>query len=199
MSRVSELNRVIAAFSKLPIIGPKTAMRLGIWLIGKYNLIQELIDALESLKNARSCSQCNSPASNELCEICSDASRDRSSVCVVEKYTDILNIERTRSYSGLYFCLGTLWIPSRGAHKDQLPIDRLLKLVAQLNPVEVILALPFTLQGDATATLVSNKLRELLPELKITRPARGLPKGAEIDQADDYSLSYALKHRYRDE
>lgn len=199
MARVNELDRVITAFTKLPIIGSKTALRLGIWLIGKHALIEELIDALEALKNARTCSSCNAPSSGNVCEICSDNTRDQTTLCVVEKYTDILNIERTKTYPGLYFCLGSLWFPARGVHKEHLPLDKLKSRILDLKPQEVILALPFTLQGDATASLLAKIVRENITDVKITRPARGLPKGAEIDQADDYSLSYALKHRYKDE
>ncbi|MCS6893420.1 MAG: recombination mediator RecR [Deltaproteobacteria bacterium] len=192
------LQKFVAVFSKLPTIGSKSALKLGIWLIGRPQLINEMIEALMSLKRIGLCSTCLGIASETECEFCSDEKRDRNSICVVEKYTDIVAIENSKSYNGLYFCLGHLWAPVRGISVENLPVEKLLEMIKRFSAKEIILALPFTLQGDATAHYLHGVLSERFSNLNISRPARGLPKGAEIDQVDDYSLSYAFKFRKLD-
>ncbi|MCS6961626.1 MAG: toprim domain-containing protein [Deltaproteobacteria bacterium] len=192
-----ELEQFTRVFSKLPLFGTKTAFKLGLWLVGKTELIEEIIQSLIELKNLKLCDICGTPISKNVCFLCSDDQRDTSYLCVVEKFSDILAIERTKSFNGTYFCLGSLWSPVKGVGVDKLPIGKILELIVKNKVKEVILALPFTLQGDATSALIDEKLRKSFPNVRITRPARGLPKGAEIDQVDDYSLSYAFKFRER--
>ncbi len=195
MKLPQELEKFIATFSKLPILGLKTSLRLGLWLIQNQSLVKELVESLLELNNLQICNICRSIKSKDQCQYCDDNSRDRELLCVVEKYSDLFSFERSGFYNGLYFCLGTLWSPVKGVTFDKLPIQQLVEMISRMNTKEVILALPFTLQGDATSKVISDSILAKYPEIKITRLARGLPKGSEIDQVDDYSLSYAFRYR----
>ena len=191
------IQKFVSAFSKLPPLGQKASLRLVFWLYQKHGLIDELVEALLNLKSLKNCRLCNAPCSSDSCDLCSNAARDKRVVCVVEKLTDALAIERSQTFNGVYFFLNGLWAPTKGYHKATLPLSKLKTFLDNMQAQEVILGLPFTLQGDATASLINEELQSL--NLKITRLARGIPKGAEIDQIDDYTLSFGLKNREREQ
>lgn len=195
MKLPQELERFIISFSKLPTIGAKTSLKLGLWIIQNKTVISDLAESLQGLSNLSTCEKCRSLSVKEKCVFCDSPERDRTLICVVEKYGDILSFERSGFYNGLYFCLGSLWAPSNGITFDKLPLNSLCNMIKMMDPKEIILALPFSLQGDATAKLISDAISAKFQGIRLTRLARGLPKGSEIDQVDDYSLSYAFRYR----
>lgn len=189
------LQKLIQELSRLPSIGEKTAARLA------YNLItknKELAHNLaDSLKNAAGsvglCRQCFFLAENNLCPICQNQNRDPSIICVVEKPMDVIAIERMNEFKGLYHVLHGLWAPLRGQNAEAMKIVELLDRVKKGEIKEVILATGSTVEGDATALYVARSVGEL--GVKVTRPAQGMPKGAEMEYADDLTLSRAFSAR----
>ncbi len=184
--------KLIKNFSDLPSIGPKHAERLVLFLFKK-NLdeIQEFADNLLAIKNLRFCRQCHNIAENELCQICANSRRDHKTICVVEDPLDIISIERTHVYQGLYHVLGGVITASE---KDAtLKIPDLLKRIGEEKITEVILATNPTTEGDMTALYLKRKIHPL--GVKITRLGRGLSTGADLEYADELTLSEALTNR----
>ena len=146
----------------------------------------------------RYCAQCNNLSDNEFCEICSDTSRDRSTICVVEQVGDVLSIEKTGQFRGLYHVLGGVISPMAGIAPSDLKIDLLVENIARgsggVKVREVILAISTTVEGETTLFYILNRLRQF-PELKITTIARGIGFGDEIEYADELTISHALVNR----
>lgn len=185
--------KLIDHFASLPSIGPKLAERLVIYLF-KQNpeKIYDFAKALTDLKaNLKYCRQCFNISENELCAICADKSRDQKTICVVEEPLDIFAIEKTKKFNGLYHVLGGVLEPMSG--NDKLKIAELEKRAADINIAEIILALNPTTEGDATAMYVIRALKER--SIKITRLARGLSTGGDIEYADELTLGSAILNR----
>lgn len=195
VSYPKSLQKLIQDLSKLPSIGEKTAARLAYNLITKNKqLAASLAESLvQAAASTGLCSNCFFLSEEELCTICSSQSRDQSVICVVEKPMDVIAIERMNEFRGLYHVLHGLWAPMRGQGADGMKIQELLKRVQEQNISEVILATGSTVEGDATALYVARHLGEL--GIKVTRPAQGMPKGAELEYADDLTLSRAFSAR----
>jgi len=189
------VSRLIEEFSKLPGIGPKTASRLTFYLLrAPEEQARALAEAIQQLKERTvTCSICFNIAEESPCPICRDEGRDRSTICVVEEPLDVLAIERTRGYNGLYHVLHGVISPMDGIGPEDLKIRELLDRL-KANPVsEVILATNPSLEGEATAMYL---LRLIAPlGIRVTRLARGLPIGGDLEYADEVTLTRALEGR----
>jgi recombination protein RecR len=190
------VTKLIEAFSRLPGIGPKSASRLTYFLLRAPNDVTVgLADALRDLKEkTRFCSVCYNITVNDPCPICSDPQRDQRLICVVEEPLDVLAIDRTGSFHGTYHVLHGALSPVNGIGPDDLRIRELTARVEKGSVLEVIIATNPGLEGDATAMYISQ--RELANKgVKITRLARGLPVGGDIEYVDSVTLMRALQGR----
>ncbi|TAK03612.1 recombination protein RecR [Patescibacteria group bacterium] len=186
----------VAAFARLPGVGPKTALRFVYYLLklpkGDLSMMAGAIVRLG--ERVKTCGACFSYGESEGCEICTDNRRDRSLLCVVEESRDIATMESTGAYRGLYLVLGGVLNPIEGITPDVLRIaDLEQRLAANPDIVEVILALSPTIQGETTMLYLAKKLSPL--GRRVTRLARGLPMGASLEYADEVTLGDALKGR----
>ena len=189
------VTKLIDAFSRLPGVGPKTASRLTFYLLrSPDDLTMTLSDALRDLKSqTRFCSVCFNITVDDPCGICADPHRDHSTIAVVEEPLDVLAIERTGSFGGVYHVLHGAISPVNGIGPDDLRIRELVKRVEQGGIDEIIVATNPGLEGDATAMFIK---RELEPKgVKLMRLARGLPVGGDIEYADAVTLMRALQGR----
>ena len=191
------IQKLIKLFSKFPTVGPRTAARFVFYLLKLTDgEIKELIESISVLKETiKQCSFCFNPfeGEGELCEICADPRRDKSTLCVVEKETDLVPIEKTKKYLGRYFILGgTL---SKFNHEDlnQLRTDELLARAKDEEIEEIIIATNPTTEGESTTLYLERILKPL--NKKITRLGRGLPVGGELEYADEETLASALEGR----
>ncbi|MBZ0288679.1 MAG: recombination mediator RecR [Anaerolineae bacterium] len=190
------VTKLIDAFSRLPGVGPKTASRLTYYLLSQPEDVSEaLATALRDMKsNTRFCSVCHNITVNDPCPICSDSRRDHHTIVVVEEPLDVLAIERTGSFDGLYHVLHGAISPVNGIGPDKLRIQELVARVEKGEILEVIIATNPGQEGDATAMFIQkNALAG--KGVKITRLARGLPVGGDIEYVDAVTLSRALQGR----
>lgn len=189
------VTELIDTFAELPGIGPKTASRLTFFLLrGGTDLPLRLAEALRELKErTRFCSICHNITEADPCPICSDPKRDRSTICVVEEPLDVLAIERTERYDGLYHVLHGALSPMDGVFAENLHISELLHRVQKDEVEEVILATNPTGEGDYTAAYLLSKLETM--GVRITRLGRGLPVGGDLEYADQVTLANALDRR----
>ncbi|MDD2943431.1 MAG: recombination mediator RecR [bacterium] len=192
--------RLVNELSRLPSVGEKTAVRLAYHLVTKgRDRVEMLAEALcQAAENIKLCSECYALSESEVCEVCSDNSRDRAIICVVEKPSDVIAIERGGYFSGLYHVLHGLWSPMRGVRPEDTKIIQLVSRITRLassgvSVREVILATATTVEGDATALYLAEMLAD--KGVAISRIAQGLPQGGELEYSDDVTLSYALEGR----
>lgn len=193
------VQKLIDELSKLPGVGPKTAQRLTFHLLKlppeeALPLAHALIEVKEVV---RFCRRCFNLTEEELCDICRDPRRDTSAICVVEEPGDILSIERTHEYRGLYHVLGGALSPLDGIGPQKLHLAELTDRVRIEETREVIVATNPTMAGEATALYIAEELRPLVTAgtLRITRPAAGLPMGGDLEYADEVTLGRALVGR----
>lgn len=198
------VSRLIESFERLPGIGPKTAQRLAFYLL---HVPQEELErfgqSLQQLKaNTVLCSVCKNVAEADPCSICGNSDRDQSIICVVEQPTDVLSIERTGKYKGLYHVLHGAIDPLNNIGPDELYIADLVKRIANCQSAiaEVILATNPNMEGEATALYIEKQIHQSTLNnkqlaMKVTRLAHGLPVGADIEYADEVTLSRALEGR----
>jgi recombination protein RecR len=188
---------LINAFSKLPGIGPKTASRLTFFLLRHSDEIgPELSEAIAGLRDAIGfCEQCFNitTADRRLCEICSHPDRDPTLICVVEEPLDVVALERTGGFPGLYHVLQGVLSPIEGVGPEDVKIQELLDRVRDGDVVEVIIATNPSMEGDATAMYLQGRLNQF--SVRITRLARGLPVGGDLEYADQHTLLRALSGR----
>ncbi len=189
------VQNLIAEFSKLPGIGPRTATRFAFNLLRRSeNDLRLLGNAILDLKKeTRICKNCFNISESELCEFCSNSKRDRSIICVVEEAINIPAIENTKQFSGLYHILGGVIKPSEGIGPDDLNIKVLLQRIENSKVNEVIIATNPNTEGETTALYLVKTLKPL--NLKITRLARGLATGSDLEYADEMTISSALVGR----
>ncbi len=189
------IERTIEAFSRLPGIGPKTAARLTYFLLRAPNDVAlDLADALKALKEEiHYCRRCFNVAQGELCSICADPGRDQHTICVVEEPLDIVAIERTGAYRGLYHVLHGAINPLANVGPEDLRINELVERVQKEEVREVILATNPNMEGEATAMYIARLLEPL--GVRITRLAHGLPIGGDLEYADQQTLAQALEGR----
>jgi len=189
------VTRLIEELSRLPGIGPKTASRLAYFLLrSPAEQVLSLAEAIRQVKERTVlCSVCFNIAETSPCFICNDQNRDRTQICVVEEPLDVLAIERTRQYHGLYHVLHGAISPVEGIGPEELKIRELLGRVRNSMVREVLLATNPNLEGEATAMYIS---RQILPlGIRVTRLARGLPIGGDLEYADEVTLAQALEGR----
>ena len=194
LSTSPALESLITAFSRLPGIGRKTAQRMALFTLRQpRNEVEELITALQNvLDRVRSCSTCFNITETDPCAICSSTRRNHGLVCVVEEPNDVFAIERTNDYKGVYHVLGGTLAPLDGIGPEDLRVRELIERVKK-GTDEVILALNPTVEGEATTHYLSQLLTPL--GIKVTRIARGIPVGADLEFADDATLVRALEGR----
>lgn len=189
------LAKLIEQFEKLPSIGHKTAQRLAFYVVSQpevwaKDFADALIDAKQSIKY---CEECQNLTSSERCGICSSNRRDRSVICVVEDPRDVVALEKTGEFEGLYHVLHGAISPMNGIGPDELKIKELLSRMSDGSAKEVILATNPDVEGDATAMYISRLLKPL--GIKTTRLAYGIPVGGELEYADENTLRRALEGR----
>ena len=192
----SLLEQAVTELSRLPGVGRKTALRLALHILRRDEsegvaLGQAII---EMRKGIRYCRVCHNISDEEICPICADGRRDSSTVCVVENVNDVMIIERTGQYGGLYHVLGGVISPMDGIGPDSLTIDSLVERVAQGNIKEVILALGATMEGDTTNFYIFRKLAPFT-DVKITQLARGVAVGNDLEYTDEITLGRSLLQR----
>jgi len=191
----TSIQNLIDYFSKLPSVGPKTAERYVFYLLKAHpEWLQGFAQALAELKEKTTvCQTCLSIAETNPCPICSDQKRNRATLCLAADSSDLIAIEATKQYNGLYFILGGVINTIEGVKPEQLNIKRLLARLKTAPIKEIILAFNPDLEGETTALYLAKLLKPL--KIKITRLAKGLPMGADLEYADEITLSNALKYR----
>ena len=194
MSRL--LEDVTAELSKLPGIGRRTALRLAMHLLRMEVVsVQDMTSSIDRFRTQiRHCRLCNNLSDTDVCPICADERRDHSTVCVVEQVSDVLSIENTRQYRGIYHVLGGVISPMQGIAPSDLKIDLLLDNVSRGQIREVILALNTSVEGETTLFYILNRLRAY-PSVKVTTIARGLGFGDELEYVDEMTITQALINR----
>jgi recombination protein RecR len=187
------VGRLIQQFAKMPGIGPKSAQRLAFYVLQAPNEeIKELSEALKETKaKVRYCTKCFNISVDDPCEICRDEKRDQNKICVVASPQDLIAIEKTREYNGLYHVLGGVISPLDGIGPENLRIKELLKRLDGVE--EIILALNPTVEGEATVIYLTRLLKPL--SIKVSRIAYGLPVGSDMDYADEVTLTKAFEGR----
>ena len=198
------LDNAVDQFSRLPGIGKKTALRLVLHMLRQEESdVTAFADALTILKReVKYCKKCHNISDSELCPICADSTRDSSVICVVENIQDVLAIERTMQYKGLYHVLGGIISPMDGIGPGNLEIESLIARVrngyngtnGEQQVKEIIFALASTMEGDTTNFYISSKLREF-PDVKLTVIARGINVGDELQYTDEVTLGRSILNR----
>jgi recombination protein RecR len=189
------LQRLIEEFRRLPGIGQKSAQRIAFYVLRNSRddaarLAQAMLDVKDNLGI---CAECNNISDGELCSYCRDPHRDRTQVCVVEEPHNVLPIETTRTFEGIYHVLHGAISPLRGIGPEQLKIKGLLDRIAKGDVKEIILATNPTVEGEATAVYLSRLLKPL--GLRVTRIAMGIPVGSDLEFADEVTISKSLENR----
>lgn len=195
MTPSPSIDELIDALKRLPGLGPRSASRIAYQLLSEdrtqaLNLAQALEKAV---KTVRHCLMCNTLTDSDLCPICSDKGRDATKLCVVESPADQRVIEETLAYDGLYFVLMGLISPVEGIGAHELHLDRLIERVQSDQSLkEVLIATPFTPQGDATAHFIAKVLSSRRKDIRISRLARGIPAGVELEYIDANTIASAI-------
>ena len=194
MSRL--LQDVVGELSKLPGIGRRTALRLAIHILRmERESVAEMTESIDRFRNeVKYCTQCNNLSDEDVCPICADDERDHTTICVVEQVADVLSVENTRQYKGLYHVLGGVISPMQGISPSDLKIDLLTERIARGGVKEVILAISTSVEGETTLFYLMNRLRQF-PELKVTFIARGIGFGDELEYVDELTITHALLNR----
>ena len=190
-----EMNNLVESFSRFPGIGEKTALRFVLFLLSKNpEYIENLAGQIDNIKNLALCNKCHYLATyKNLCKYCNDPARDKTTICVVSTLPELLAIEATGYFLGLYHILGGKLDPLRGTNPEHLNISSLIYRIKNENPNEIILALNPDIPGENTTLYLSRLLKPL--NKKISRLARGLSMGSELEYADPITLSSALLGR----
>ncbi|MBS1511105.1 MAG: recombination protein RecR [Bacteroidetes bacterium] len=191
----SLLENAVNEFAKLPGIGKKTALRLVLHLIKQdVNDVAQFSNAIATLREEiRFCNRCHNIADGPLCKICSNSMRKQEVICVVENIRDVIAIESTQQFNGVYHVLGGIISPLDGVGPEQLQIDSLVERVQKENIAEIIFALNPNIQGDTTIYYISKKLKP--HPVKITTIARGISFGGELEYADEMTLAKSISNR----
>ena len=194
MSRL--LQDVVGELSKLPGIGRRTALRLAIHILRmERESVAEMTESIDRFRNeVQYCTQCNNLSDEDVCPLCDDDERDHTTICVVEQVADVLSVENTRQYKGLYHVLGGVISPMQGISPSDLKIDLLTERIARGGVKEVILAISTSVEGETTLFYLMNRLRQF-PGLKVTSIARGIGFGDELEYVDELTITHALLNR----
>ncbi len=190
------LQDVVGELSKLPGVGRRTALRLAIHILRmERESVAEMTESIDRFRNdVKYCAECNNLSDEEVCPICLDDERDRTTICVVEQVADVLSIENTHQYKGLYHVLGGVISPMQGISPSDLKIDLLTERIARGGVKEVILAISTSVEGETTLFYLINRLRQF-PGVKVTSIARGIGFGDELEYVDELTITHALRNR----
>ncbi|MBQ3148365.1 MAG: recombination protein RecR [Alistipes sp.] len=190
------LQDAVSEFSRLPGIGRRTALRLAMHLLKMdKESVEQMTSAISRFRNEiRYCSECNNLSDLERCPICSNPERDHSTICVVEQVGDLMSIENTHQYRGVYHVLGGVISPMQGIGPSDLRIDMLVDKVAAGGVKEVILAISTSVEGETTLFYIMNRLKKY-PSVKVTTIARGIGFGDELEYVDELTITHALLNR----
>lgn len=194
MSRL--LDNVCSELQRLPGIGRRTALRLAMHIL---RLEPEVVDSLsESISkfrhDVRYCTSCNNLSDSDICPICADSRRDHSTICVIEQVQDLMSIENTGQYQGIYHILGGVISPMQGIGPSDLKIDLLADKLLTGTVREVIIAISTSVEGETTLFYLLNRLKAF-PDVKVTTIARGIGFGDELEYVDELTITHALKNR----
>lgn len=199
MAYARPIQQLIDAFSKLPTVGPRTAERYVFYLLksGKKD-VSEITNALTHLiSSVKSCERCWDFADQSPCHICTDSKRDQKTICIIAEPQDLQAIERTGAYTGTYHVLRGTVSPEHDKPSNYLKIKELFARIQKEQTTEIILALNHDMRGETTMILLEQYVKKQFPSVTVTRLARGLPMGSDLQYADDITLGSALKHRTR--
>ena len=190
------LQDAVAEFAKLPGVGRRTALRLARHLLKMDS--QEVEQMMQTInryrQQIRHCQRCNNLSDTDLCPICSNPERDHSTICVVEQVGDLMSIENTRQYRGMYHVLGGVISPMQGVGPSDLKIDLLVDKIKQGGIKEVILAISTSVEGETTLFYIMNRLKQY-PEVRVTTIARGIGFGDELEYVDELTITHAMMNR----
>ena len=189
------LEKAVQEFSKLPGIGRRTALRLVLYQLRQdAEDVQSFVEAIARMRQeVHYCQRCHNISDSDICPICADSRRDTSIICVVENIQDVMAVENTQQYTGLYHVLGGVISPMDGIGPADLEIDSLVKRVEEDDIREVILALSSTMEGDTTNFYISRKLAPY--DVKLSVIARGIPVGDELEYSDEVTLGRSIINR----
>ena len=189
------LENAVSEFSRLPGIGKKTALRLALYILNEDEMYAEKLgDAIINMRrNIRFCKRCNNISDNELCEICMNHKRDENTICVVEDTRDVMAIENTAQFNGLYHVLGGIINPMEGIGPNDINIQHLIERINKEDIKEIILALSATVEGDTTNYYIYKLVKEF--GVKVTSIARGVSIGDELEYADEITLGRSILNR----
>ena len=190
------LQDAVSEFSKLPGVGRRTALRLAMHLL-KMDVaaVEQMAGSIARFRrDVRHCEVCNNLSDEARCPICQNPERDRTTICVVEQVGDLMSIENTRQYKGLYHVLGGVISPMQGVGPSDLKIDMLIDKVASGTVREVILAISTSVEGETTLFYIMNRLKAF-PTVKVSTIARGIGFGDELEYVDELTITHALLYR----
>lgn len=189
------LQKAVDQFSTLPGIGKKSALRMALFILKQPKENVELFASslLNLSRNVQHCSECNMISDSPVCPICSDRRRNRGIICVVESIRDVLSIENTQTYNGLYHVLGGIISPMDGVGPSDLPIAELEKRIEGGEVKEVVLALSTSMEGETTSYFIYNRLKKY--DIKITAIARGVAFGDDLEYTDELTLAKSIENR----
>ncbi len=197
MNYPQEIQSLIDEFSQFPGIGPKTAQRFVFYLLRNFSKAENLVHYLKEIKKIRPCLICHNFSSQKICQICQDKKRDHSLITIVAEPQDLMAIEKTNNYRGVYHILGGLIDSSKEKTAERLKIPHLIQRLKKQEIKEIIFALNSTIEGEGTVLYLTNLIKKepLINHIKLSKIARGLPLGGEIEYADEITLVEALKGR----
>lgn len=190
------LQDAVSEFAKLPGVGRRTALRLAMHLLKMdVEAVEQMTGSIARFRrDVRHCEECNNLSDTARCPICENPERDRTTVCVVEQVGDLMSIENTRQYRGLYHVLGGVISPMQGVGPSDLKIDMLIDKVASGTVREVILAISTSVEGETTLFYIMNRLKAF-PAVKVSTIARGIGFGDELEYVDELTITHALLNR----
>ena len=190
------LQDAVSEFTKLPGIGRRTALRLAMHLLKMdVEAVEQMTGSIARFRrDVRHCEECNNLSDTSRCPICENPERDRTMICVVEQVGDLMSIENTRQYRGLYHVLGGVISPMQGIGPSDLKIDMLIDKVASGTVREVILAISTSVEGETTLFYIMNRLKAF-PTVKVSTIARGIGFGDELEYVDELTITHALMNR----
>ena len=190
------LQDAVSEFAKLPGIGRRTALRLAMHLLKMdSSAVEQMTDSIARFRrDIRHCELCNNLSDTARCPICSNPERDHTTICVVEQVGDLMSIENTRQYRGMYHVLGGVISPMQGVGPSDLKIDLLIDKIASGTVKEVILAISTSVEGETTLFYILNRLKQF-PAVKISTIARGIGFGDELEYVDELTITHALINR----
>ena len=190
------LQDAVAEFAKLPGVGRRTALRLAMHLLKmEGDEVEQMMQTISRYRREiRHCVRCNNLSDSDICPICSNPERDHTTICVVEQVGDLMSIENTRQYRGMYHVLGGVISPMQGVGPSDLKIDLLVEKIKQGGINEVILAISTSVEGETTLFYIMNRLKQY-PEVRVTTIARGIGFGDELEYVDELIITHAMINR----